>query len=509
MLPDIPLRRIDVIIPCQSRHPIPLRRSLESSSAYNIVGPSINQLGITKYILLVLHRWSSDHVRFRRIFEVLPFGTKIVIENIAFNIKDVRVRFVPNLQFESQLSSSATLRQMWNIPDHSWPPVIDLRRLRHSAQIHDSVSIVQIPDRHGPTNYIFKASLRRLKYVYHELKLLLTMRPHPNIIPKPLYIVSTANPRTNHDDILGFVLEYHSSGNLGDALSTHPLRFQVNPNIRFRWARQIIHTLEAIISNAARFYSELKPENLLLSQHTDDLVFIDFEQSGNWDTFSPPEIFYTEQMMKLAISDVVPEEARKRYELSLRSILPNIIDQQNTYSNPIGGYYDAWTALSSDQQEAAMVFMVGKLLWCIFEGCSHTRNSLDERYHTKVEVFFPDFKKTPLGLQNLIKLCTMGAPEWDLGVIEVVRDGSTFFEKTISTKDQVSGSPAAAMNAAMEMWGHRVRKMEAYFAARIRWIKGIASDKDESILGFPQRPKLKRVLTLLLQEENKANGSSD
>lgn len=38
------------------------------------------------------------------------------------------------------------------------------------------------------------------------------------------------------------------------------------------------------------------------------------------------------------------------------------------YDNPDHGYYNTWASLSSPEQEAAEVFMLGKVLWCIFEG---------------------------------------------------------------------------------------------------------------------------------------------
>lgn len=99
MLPDLPVKRIDIIIPCQSRQPHALRCTLRSSCLYGMSSRAINELEISQYILHVLDRWSSRQPYFEQIYRALPFGSKIILESIASNIDDARVRFLPNAEF--------------------------------------------------------------------------------------------------------------------------------------------------------------------------------------------------------------------------------------------------------------------------------------------------------------------------------------------------------------------------------------------------------------------------
>lgn len=65
MLPDLPPRRIDVLIPCQSQQAAPLRRSLQSSEAFNTSSTCVEHLGISKYIARALENWSANQAYFR------------------------------------------------------------------------------------------------------------------------------------------------------------------------------------------------------------------------------------------------------------------------------------------------------------------------------------------------------------------------------------------------------------------------------------------------------------
>lgn len=57
---------------------------------------------------------------------------------------------------------------------------------------------------------------------------------------------------------------------------------------------QIMRTLCNILEGLARFYLDLN--NLIASHPAHDIIFIDFKQAGNWNTFQAPEIFYLEWM---------------------------------------------------------------------------------------------------------------------------------------------------------------------------------------------------------------------
>jgi len=64
----------------------------------------------------------------------------------------------------------------------------------------------------------------------------------------------------------------------------------------------------------AAFYSELKPDNILLPDSKNDVLLIDFEQFGNWETFIAPEIYHVHNISNLTKSEELPEALRKRYD---------------------------------------------------------------------------------------------------------------------------------------------------------------------------------------------------
>lgn len=503
MLPDLPLRRIDVFVPCQSLQAAPLRRSLQSSEAFNTSSTFVKHLAISRYIARALENWSANQAYFREIFLAMPFGSSIIIEAIVPDVREAKLRFVPNTAYKARLLAQETLQQMWQLPPTLWPSILEVNLIQHKAQLHDSVSVVAVPHLYGSREFIFKSSPRRPKYVYHELKLLLMMNPHPNVISKPLHLVAERDEKSGTMYILGFILNYHTSGTLKEALDSWCVQGKQCLILQYHWARQTIQTLQAIMAGPARFFSELKPDNLIVSQPGNDIVFIDFEQAGNWDTFSAPEILYVEQLTKLATSSLVPPKIRLRYKTLLQALAIESPASEEVYSNPPQGYYSAWVNLLPREQEAAMVYALGKLLWCIFEGCSHTKNSLEENYHVGVAVEFPAFRNTPPGIRQLIKSCTSGSPDWNApDDIRIIRKGPKIFPLMQGSAMGGSAcSPAEIMDAAKALWSKRVHELETYIEAKIRWVEGSASTEDKMLLGFPQRPRLTDVLATIVKEE--------
>jgi len=130
---------------------------------------------------------------------------------------------------------------------------------------------------------------------------------------------------------------------------------------------------------------------------------------------------------------------------------------------------------------------------------------MEENYHINVTVEFPEFCNTPPALQQLIRSCTLGSPDQtEAECIHIIREGPRFFPYDGRGVIRDSAySPAEAMDAAKALWSRRVREMEIYIEAKSRWIQGSASTEDETILGFPQRPKLSDVPAALKSEESK------
>ena len=71
--------------------------------------------------------------------------------------------------------------------------------------------------------------------------------------------------------------------------------------------------------------------------------------------------------------------------------------------------------------------MLGKALWCIFEGVGDADIVLGRSNIHDGEQRFPEFVRTPPPLRELIRRCTAGAREWSDGPIKIYRrEGKVF-----------------------------------------------------------------------------------
>ena len=160
---------------------------------------------------------------------------------------------------------------------------LDLDYLQHTQQLHDTISLVQIPSLGTDQTYVFKSSVQDVKYLYHELKLLLTMAPHPGVIAAPLFLVTRKDRYGGSDKVYGFILPYHPLESLADVLGARSESKTLRLRDQIRWAAETTRALIHVHCTSAAFYSELKADNLLVVAGADGLehvVLIDFEQMG-------------------------------------------------------------------------------------------------------------------------------------------------------------------------------------------------------------------------------------
>jgi hypothetical protein len=289
---------------------------------------------------------------------------------------------------------------------------------------------------------VFKSVLQEQRYMYNELKMLLSLGRHPNVISRPIGVVTKKARFGNRRGVCGFLLEWFPLGSLRDRLLRDDYERTTPMTQRFRWARQVTETFIHVNRHElSGFYPDLKPDNIVLREDTDtgmlDAVLIDLEQRGGWFAWSPPEVAYLEYLEILADDSGLPAgEVKEDIIGQLRVYYDDPSWSPGAgqrYYNAEGGFSSPWLALlrkrqaggkDSDLLERAQVFMLGKLLWCIFEGQAMVRCGIDhevlrdddpeyESARTGKARAFPEFKRTPEALRQLIRACTAGAPEWN------------------------------------------------------------------------------------------------
>lgn len=390
--------RIDVFVAEHLGKSSPLLRSLlDLDQAFHTKDAArVNRLGITRHIVRALHLWAKTLIdagelyKLEDIFLRQPFGTKLIFENLDLNVANIRISVDPNHDLELRLLSVGDLAAMWDMPVENFPPSIDITDLEFVTQLHDSVCVVRSGGDVGTgikgegegdgEQLILKALSSSNRYLYHELKILLTMPPHPNIMSRPIHIITKQCNFGNKKGIIGFTLFYHRTSSIRDLIPWMRIHNKLKVQDQTKWAIQLTSALIHIREMAKTYYPDLRLDNVVLSEEG-DAVMVDFEQRGVWCEFGSPEVNNIEFLRILACDDpseftgsdaepTIGEELRVGYSELLKRLVPNWEELyfNSDYNNPSQGYNIAWKALTPAQQEAAEVYMLGRVLWCLFEG---------------------------------------------------------------------------------------------------------------------------------------------
>jgi hypothetical protein len=204
-----------------------------------------------------------------------------------------------------------------------------------------------------------------------------------------------------------------------------------------------------------------------------------------WCEFAAPEInaleylmavgegegsegFHTTESSKDCDLNSCPQ--RQRFRAIVRRFYPKnrctpII--KNRYDNPPLGYNIPWNYITRKEQEYAEVYMLGRLLWCIFEGMSAPqRGAIWCSYHHEPEYDFPEFHRTPPELRALIEQCTRGRRR-QLSSL-VVRKGNKIVFRDDMRGD---GTPGQIKAVAKKFWEDEVLWAEDFVMKREKTVK--------------------------------------
>jgi len=525
-IPGISPMRLDVFIYDNAMYPQDLREQLDLDVAFHTKeAPRLRRLGISKHILRILQFHTQDGGELapdvvRELYARGPFGSRIMIENLSADVRACKVRVYGNHALEGDLLSYQELRGIWRRGDGDeqsmTPPRVSIQDLELVQQLYDSISLVRFKTHNGkepPTAessfFVLKSVTSEVKYLYHELHaLLFLIPPGANVIGRPTHIVTKKCLFGAKNAVVGFVLPFHPTGSLRDVLPVRRIHGTLSSRDQLRWARQIGEALQSVQGKGV-FYPDLRLDNVILS-NAEDAILVDFEQRGVWCDFSAPEVNFFEYVRLLACDDAdgdftIPDDMRERYRQVLAGCRPDWswdwlerIRSETKYSKPDKSYNIAWLCLTEREQEAATVYMLGRVLWCIFEGVSAPhRGAFWQSYRWEPDVEFPNFRRTPVAVRGLLQRCFRFG---DVPVEEpcrFVRLGSRMYMKKKSadgSDDEYLLSAENLEEDARVFWRRRLEETNDWI--RDRRTRLAAGDADETF-GRPSLAMIVKELAAL------------
>ncbi|KAM6480998.1 hypothetical protein HDV62DRAFT_90609 [Trichoderma sp. SZMC 28011] len=491
---SIPPFRIDVFIPEPATLSRELRSVLDMDVAFYTRDASrISQLGVTQHVLRLLQYWTSTLDDPPQIYQNIPFGSRIVFNNLPRDVSQVQVAIAPTYYLERQMLSVASFESFWG--SHlDLPPTVDIHDVVYLSQLHDSVCLIEYE---GKT-WIFKALTSYTKYLYHELRQLLSIKAHPNIVARPVHLITKKCSFGSKTAVLGFTLEFHVHGSLRDLIPYLQVHDRVSLADKAKWSVQLASALVHLRETSSIFYPDLRLDNIVLSE-SGDVVMVDFEQRGVWCEFAAPEVNAIEYVRLLAVDDEIPSHIVDKYAAMLTDMLPGWeeMGQGEDYVWPSKGYNVPWACLTPKEQEACEVYMLGRVLWCIFESNSAPQRAavwLSYRWEPLVE--FPGYTRTPPAMRDLIDRCTRGRQAGLSRLIVRRRD------KLVLREFENTGESTAkeVQKTARDWWAKEIADSEAWLKERAEGMK--RGDWNENYYDRPTLREVREELTKFLEDSH-------
>ncbi|KFY14320.1 hypothetical protein V492_02690, partial [Pseudogymnoascus sp. VKM F-4246] len=440
--------------------------------------------------------WSATDPNFGETYRTLPFGSRIVFSRLHKDIRKCQITLLRNTQLEHTLLTPSELAALApEIPAAAWPETLDISSLTLVRQLHDSVCIVALPSSGTgePQELVMKAVMGDVKYLYHEIVSLLQLPPHRNII-RPLYIATKKCGFGGKLGVVGMLLPFHRKGSLRDVLFARSTAGMPAQSEQMRWAMGLTRALLHVVSQGG-YYSDLRVDNVVIAEDGEP-VLVDFEQRGVWAGFSAPEVACIENLAGLAMSadGEVPEAVRAESRAKMDQFVPGWREVgKGGYRGKRGGFSLGWLAMDAEEREAALVYMLGRALWCIFEGVGMPERAAWRFGGGEGGVEFPAYRRSGLRERELIDRCTRGRVNgrWERGV---VRLGS----RIVLNGGEGSETADVVQQAAKEWWIEELEIGESFLGERERKRKARRESGemgDSSVFGG--RPRLAEVLAIL------------
>ncbi len=189
------------------------------------------------------------------------------------------------LEATDTLATSTFVKYFFKLADVDVQlPTLDLCQLQLVEQIIDSnsnficqspftkdrgqIAVAKLLEPHG-LQFMGEPELHA-QAMFNEIKVLTSLEPHPNLMPKPLALITFQND--GETLVAGFISKF-----LGESLCEHLLHS--SDEQRLRYAHQCVQVLNHLHRVCQTFHGDLKLENLLVSTDRSNIILIDFEQS--------------------------------------------------------------------------------------------------------------------------------------------------------------------------------------------------------------------------------------
>jgi hypothetical protein len=207
---------------------------------------------IAKTVVELLDAWAVFR-NFRGTINKIAMGSRIHIDEIMTSTLS-KIWISPNLELEKRYISPGRLRQLWVDLALDLPQTLDFENMAAISRLHDSTSMVQLAN--GEVA-VFKGAVRIVARMYHELRELIRMPDHANVLSKPKYVVTRQISGRLDGVACGFIVGYHSGASLLNGLASSTPQQPIPMDTKIKWIQQLISALQHIYGPAGSFYADL------------------------------------------------------------------------------------------------------------------------------------------------------------------------------------------------------------------------------------------------------------
>ncbi|KAI9652829.1 MAG: hypothetical protein M1831_006354 [Alyxoria varia] len=233
---------------------------------------------------------------------------------------------------------------------------------------------------------------------YHEVKTINSLPPHPNIVPSPRFYVLAGKAggghhngknndknKKNQDCLCGILHPFMKLGSLNDHIEqSNPTRLDLRT--KARWCLQMSSALHHTHHIARTYHMDIKPANFLLEDTNNDLILIDWEQSGAAPCTLAPEADGSwdlkSDVQQIPVPSVASSES-SRQDDDQQPTMPALSSSSSQrlvyekytgpprknlpFGRPEWNVFPLWRDTCPRALEAAEIYTLGRTMWMMLE----------------------------------------------------------------------------------------------------------------------------------------------